>query len=177
MVKLSETSSHQANILDKIYIDNLESEKDFTNHSVSYRDPVKDILFDHDFIANKINKFRLVFDGCHNCNQVMKHFSDQRSLTDSIAEKQITWVKFKDSIMSCPFPHLKTQMTDPLNINLKLPPTRRCGWICVTWQALPVGDNTEFLNMAHCATMAIMKNLQNRPLAVKELQYKLSAGL
>ena len=64
-------------------------------------------------------------------------------------------------------------MTDPVNINLKLAPTRPRGWIRVTWQALPVGDNTEFLNMACHATMAIMKNLQNRPLAVKELQYKL----
>ena len=90
MVKLTEQNTAQTNILDKIYIDNLEQETDFSNHSVSHRDPVRDIVFNHDYISTEINKFGLIFDGCHNCSQIMKHFSDQRSLTDSVAEKQIT---------------------------------------------------------------------------------------
>ena len=108
MVKITDDDTPKANILDKIYFDNFDSEKDFDSQVLSYRDPVKDILFNHDFIATEINKFGLSFDGCSNWSQIMKHFADQRSFTDSIAEKQISWIKFRESILTCPCPHLKT---------------------------------------------------------------------
>ena len=66
------------NILDQIHLD-LDNEKYYDENIFTYRDPMKDILFDHDFIESEITKYNLSFDGCSNCNQMMKHFSDEHS--------------------------------------------------------------------------------------------------
>ena len=80
----------QPSILDHIEID-LDNEHDYDKNVLSFKDPVRDIVFSHDFIAQEVQKYNLSFDGCGNCSQFMKHFSDLRSLTDALAIRDIEW--------------------------------------------------------------------------------------
>ena len=111
------------NILDQIHL-NLDDDKDYDKDICSYHDPMKDILFNHDFVASEVSKYDLLFNNCVNCNQVMNHFSDQCSFTDTITQHQISWIKFPESILTCPHPTLKTKITDPANMHLPLVSTR-----------------------------------------------------
>ena len=72
MVNVSET---QPDILDQIHLD-LAAESDYDKNVLTYRDPIHDIVFGHDFIAQEVMKYDLSFDGCCNCSQISKHFQD-----------------------------------------------------------------------------------------------------
>ena len=133
MVQLGASEDHP-NILDQIHL-NLEEEKDYDKNVCTFKDPIKDIVFDHEFVAQEISKYDLSFDGCANCNQVMRHFEDMRSMTDAIAQRQIAWFMFPEAIMSCPHPKLRTKIIDPMNMHLKPVPTRPRGYIQVKRQA------------------------------------------
>ena len=112
------------NILEPIYLDDFDTEADYTNQAVTFRDPERDLVFNHNFISLEIEKYGLMFEGCGNCSQIVKHFVDDRSLSDVLVERQILWIKFKEAVMACLFPHLKIPVTDPSNINLELLLTR-----------------------------------------------------
>ena len=122
MVHISEVPD-QPNILDQIHLD-LDKEKDFDMNVLTFKDPVKDIVFGHNFIAQEIAKYDLSFDGCGNCSQVMRHFQDLRSMTDAISSHEISWCKFPETVMTCLHPALKTKLTDPINMHLPLVKTR-----------------------------------------------------
>ena len=100
----------QPDLLDQVQID-LDSEDDYDKHVLTFKDPMHDIVFGHDFIAQEVNKYNLSFDGCSNCSQFMRHFSDLCSLTDALAAREISWQKLPDAIMSCPMPSLLTPLT------------------------------------------------------------------
>ena len=62
----SDINPDQPSILDHIEID-LNNEHDYDKDVLSFKDPVRDIVFSHDFIAQKEQKYNLSFDGCGNC--------------------------------------------------------------------------------------------------------------
>ena len=155
MVQLGVTKDHP-NILDQIHL-NLEDEKDYDTNDLTFKDPIKDIVFDHEFVVQEIAKYDLSFDGCSNCNQVMRHFEDMRSMTDAIAQREISWCKFPEAIMTCPHPELRTKVTDPMNMHLPPVTMRPRGYIQVKRQAEPLHDNREFLSMARRQTLSILK--------------------
>ena len=139
MIKVQSASNHQSpitnqstydtsqstpvtkhNILDPVYIYDIQNDPHKSN-TITFQDPSQDIKFSHDFIVSEIEKFGLVEDGCHKCSQLVKHFQDPRSLHDKIAENQIIWIKYPESIMKNPFPNLTTPIFDPSNINVQQP--------------------------------------------------------
>ena len=79
--------------------------------------------------------------------------------------------------MKCPFPNLTVPIHDLSNINIQQPHDRRRGFIHVSRIAKHIEDNGEFIKMAKGATASILKNLISRPLATKEVQFKLNQDI
>ena len=163
-------------ILDPIYIEDIQSGPHNSN-TVSFQHPSEDITFSHQFIVSEMEKFGLTSEGCHNGSKLIKHFQDPRSLHDKISENQIVWVKNPDAIMKCPLPHLQVPLYDLSNINIEQPHTRHSGFITVSRVAKHIKDNGDFIKMAKGATHSILKNLISRPLAMKEVQFKLNQDI
>ena len=120
--KLSSKTTSRPSILAPIYLDELSSYKDEGQQIITYQDPACDIVFSHQFIASKVEKFGLLIDSCLQCSPFIKHFTDQRSVNDTIAGQNIVWIKFPESLMQNPFPDLTTPITDPSMVTVKQPP-------------------------------------------------------
>ena len=166
---------NQSNILDPVYIDVDEQTNAKPCHT--FQHPDDDIVFTHSFIANELDKYGMTLEGCAKCSPVTKHFIDPRALVDHVAEQRIIWMRFPESILRNPAPHLSIPIWDPININVQLPESRPRGYIQVTHLAKDVTDNSEFIKIGKSATLSILKSLSSRPLAVKEMQYKLNTDI
>ena len=63
----SNKTSSRPSILDPIYLTELGSHKGEDLQTVTYQDPAHDIIFSHQFIASKVEKFGLLIDSCLQC--------------------------------------------------------------------------------------------------------------
>ena len=138
----------------------------------SYIHP-REVHFDHAFIVTDAEKFSLEKHGCHKCSPLTSHFSDIRSNYDTLAEKSIRWVQSPNAIMTNPFPGLKTPCWNPENIAIAHPDTRPRGTVKVSRIYQNIDNKDSFKKIAKNATCSVLRNLRNRPLAVKELDYKI----
>ena len=173
MIK-AQVPSHD--ILNPIYIEDMQTDPHDSN-TVSFQHPSHDITFSHEFITSEMEKFGLTADGCHKCSQLVQHFQDPRSLHDKVSENQIVWIQNPDAIMTCPLPNLKVPVHDPSNINIVQPHNRPCGFVRVSQVAKHIKDNGEFIRIVKGATVSILKNIISRPLATREVQFKLNQDI
>ena len=81
--------------------------------------------------------------------------------------------KFGLLIDSC----LTTPITDPSMVAVKQLPTRPQGYIQVSRQAKHINDHGDFTRMARGLSLAILRNLVGRPLATREIEYKIQQDL
>ena len=163
------------NLLQPISIDLDNEISDETK--VTFQHPVNDIVFSHEFIISELNKFDLSVEGCLKCSKVLGHFMDPKSLYDKLAEDNITWIKNPESILTNPCPNIKIPISDPKNVYLSKPDTRPRGFIKVTRIAEHIQDSGEFIKIAKGATIGVLRNLKSRPLAAKEIQFKLNQDM
>ena len=147
--------------------------QDRDSELISYQHP-KDIYFTHKYIEAELLKFDLTTQGCNNCSPLQRHFEDPCSHYDQLSEQEITWVCHSEAKMVNPFPLITIPMSDPANVTLTHPPHRPRGFIRVSRIAEKIEDRGDFQKIAKAASAGILRNLTTRPLATKEIQYKLN---
>ena len=138
-----------------------------------HEEPPCDVAFSHEFIANEVEKFRLLVDSCLKCSPFIKHFTDPRAVNDTIASQGVKWIRSPGSIMKNPYPHLKLPITDPSMTKYKPAPTRLKGFIQVTRQARRIDDHGEFIEIAKRSSVNLLKSLVRKPLITQEIGYKI----
>ena len=168
----TDTKDDDNDILRHINI-NLDTETNYDEHIFTHINPIKDIVFDHEYMEKEIAHYNLSFSGCSKCCEVSQHFQDIQGACDAIATKDVTWLQMPGSTMTCPAPSLKTKLYEPQNMNLKLNKNRPRGYIQVKRLPQDLPNNQEFLNMARHQSIGILQGLKGKPLVTQELNFKI----
>ena len=74
---------------------------------------------------------------------------------------------------SPPYPNLSIPVWDPSNLGIEHPSCRPRGSISVVRQTKKLQDAGSYSRIAYGSTASVLKNLKDRPLAVREIQFKL----
>ena len=129
----------------------------------------KDIVFSHQYITNKLEKFNLNLEGCTKCGPAYQHFINPKSHYDTLTEQGITWIQSNNAKMQSPFPNLKTSIQDTNNIKCNHPADRPKGFIKVKRQCKKIEDHGEFMHIAKQSTARILKYIRSNPLIIQEV--------
>ena len=79
--------------------------------------------------------------------------------------------------MAHPYTDLKVSIFDIPNIHVKPPINQPTGRIQVSWVSTHIEDNGDFFRLARSSSATILKTLSTRPLATKELLFKLNQDI
>jgi hypothetical protein len=147
------------------------------NDFITWTDPT-DITFSHDYITAELDKFNLDIEGCMKCNGTLSHFSDPRSLYDKIGENRIIWIKNPEALMTTPqLRNEKIPIYDLQKLSTTNNAKRPRGHIQLSRVTEKIQDKGEFRRIAMAATYAILHSLKTRPLAIKEVQFKINIDI